>query len=98
MYVEGTVKSTDGSPIPNALIETWETDEHGFYDTQYKDRDHADCRGRLKTDKDGKYGYRAVTPVSYPIPGDVSTLFPCSPMHLLMCVQLPLGSCRKTSI
>jgi hypothetical protein len=30
-----------------------------------------DCRGRLKTDGDGRYGYRAIVPVAYPIPGDV---------------------------
>ncbi|CAL1699689.1 unnamed protein product [Somion occarium] len=70
MYVEGTVRSTDGTPIPDAVIETWEADESGSYDTQYKDRDHPDCRGRLRTDKDGRFGYRAVTPVAYPIPGD----------------------------
>ncbi|THH32636.1 hypothetical protein EUX98_g1565 [Antrodiella citrinella] len=42
----------------------------GFYDTQYSNRQAADCRGRLRSDKDGKYGYRAVVPVCYPIPGD----------------------------
>ncbi|KAH9036216.1 aromatic compound dioxygenase [Lactarius pseudohatsudake] len=46
------------------------TDDKGFYDTQYADRVVADCRGRLVTDKDGKYGYRAIVPVPYPIPGD----------------------------
>lgn len=70
MYVEGRVLSTDGTPIPNATIETWEADDSGFYDVQYKDRAKADCRGRLHTDKDGKYGYRAVVPHAYPIPGD----------------------------
>jgi protocatechuate 3,4-dioxygenase beta subunit len=29
MYVEGRVLSTDGTPIPNATIETWEADENG---------------------------------------------------------------------
>ncbi|KAH8084342.1 aromatic compound dioxygenase [Cristinia sonorae] len=70
MYVEGLVLSTDGTPVPDAVIETWETDELGFYDTQYTDRQAADCRGRLRSDKDGRYGYRAVVPVCYPIPGD----------------------------
>ena len=32
MYVEGRVLSTDGTPIPNASIETWETDAHGKQD------------------------------------------------------------------
>jgi protocatechuate 3,4-dioxygenase beta subunit len=29
MLVEGCVLSTDGTPVPNAVIETWETDENG---------------------------------------------------------------------
>ncbi|KAH9946907.1 aromatic compound dioxygenase [Amylocystis lapponica] len=70
MYVEGRVLSTTGQPIEGAVIETWETDELGFYDTQYADRAQPDCRGRLRSGKDGKYGYRAVVPVAYPIPGD----------------------------
>lgn len=44
----------------------------GYYDVQYAGREIADCRGRLHSDKDGHYGYRAVVPVAYPIPGDVS--------------------------
>ncbi|TBU65983.1 aromatic compound dioxygenase [Dichomitus squalens] len=70
MYVEGRVLSVDGTPIPNATVETWETDANGFYDTQYTTRDRPDCRGRLHSDQDGHFGYRAVVPVAYPIPGD----------------------------
>ena len=44
----------------------------GYYDTQYASREKPDCRGRLKTDSEGRFGYRAVVPVAYPIPGDVS--------------------------
>ena len=46
----------------------------GFYDTQYKTRDKPDCRGRLRTDENGCFAYRAVVPVAYPIPGDVRFL------------------------
>ncbi|OJA14964.1 hypothetical protein AZE42_03216 [Rhizopogon vesiculosus] len=70
MYVEGRILTTDGEPVPNAVIETWETDADGFYDTQYADRSHPDCRGRLRSDDDGRFGYRAVVPVAYPVPGD----------------------------
>jgi len=70
LYVEGRVLDTSGKPVPNATIETWETDENGFYDTQYAERDHPDCRGRLKANSEGYYQYRAVVPVAYPIPGD----------------------------
>lgn len=34
MFVEGFVKDVQGKPIPNAIIDTWETDGHGQYDTQ----------------------------------------------------------------
>jgi protocatechuate 3,4-dioxygenase beta subunit len=74
MYVQGRVLATspngETQPIANAVIETWETDENGFYDTQYSDRDHPDCRGRFRTDSEGRYGFRAVVPVPYPIPND----------------------------
>ncbi|KAI0670514.1 aromatic compound dioxygenase [Trametes maxima] len=97
MYVEGRVLSTDGSPVPNAMIETWETDGHGFYDNQYANRDKPDCRGRIRTDKDGCFGYRAVVPVAYPIPGDgpVGALLlgmgrhNMRPNHLHMMIEAP---------
>lgn len=70
MLVKGRVTNIQGDPVPNATIDTWETDGFGFYDTQYVKRDGPDCRGRLKTDEKGYYQYRAIVPVSYPIPGD----------------------------
>ncbi len=72
MYVQGKVTNTKGEPIPDARIETWETDSEGLYDTQYAGRTRPDCRGRLKSQADGAYAYRAIVPVAYPIPGDVS--------------------------
>jgi protocatechuate 3,4-dioxygenase beta subunit len=70
MFVEGVVTDVQGKPIPNAIIDTWETDGHGQYDTQYDNREFPDCRGRLRSTEDGSYAFRAVVPVSYPIPGD----------------------------
>lgn len=48
----------------------------GYYDTQYADRTRPDCRGRLRTNKDGYFAYRAIVPPPYPIPGDVSVSLP----------------------
>ncbi|EGO03710.1 hypothetical protein SERLA73DRAFT_175311 [Serpula lacrymans var. lacrymans S7.3] len=97
MYVEGSIKTTEGKPVPDAVIETWETDADGFYDTQYADRTHPDCRGRLRSGKDGKFGYRAVVPVAYPIPvdGPVGDLLMAlnrhniRPNHLHMIIEAP---------
>ena len=40
----------------------------GVYDMEYTDRTAPECRGRLRSDGEGKYGYRAIVPVSYAIP------------------------------
>jgi protocatechuate 3,4-dioxygenase beta subunit len=70
MYLEGRVTDIQGKPVQNAIINTWETDGHGLYDTQYDERMEPDCRGRLRTAEDGSYSFRAVVPVSYAIPSD----------------------------
>jgi len=70
MYVEGRVLDSSGKPVPGAVIETWETDDKGYYDVQYAERTAPDCRGRVRTDAEGNFGYRAVVPIAYPIPCD----------------------------
>ncbi|KAF5363161.1 hypothetical protein D9758_008346 [Tetrapyrgos nigripes] len=97
MYVHGKVADTKGNPVANALINAWEADETGSYDAQYEVRDGPECRGRLRTNKDGKYAFRAVVPVSYPVPaeGTVGKLLdtlgrhPFRPAHLHLRVEAP---------
>ena len=63
---------TNGSfSLPILIVGLWRI--LGIYDTQKIVRDVPDCRGRLRTDKDGKYSYRAIVPMAYPVPGDVSS-------------------------
>ncbi|KAF8799572.1 intradiol ring-cleavage dioxygenase [Phlegmacium glaucopus] len=70
MFVEGLVTDIRGKAIPNAIIDTWETDGTGLYDTQYDSREGPECRGRLRSAEDGSYAFRAVVPVPYPIPSN----------------------------
>ncbi|KAF7309404.1 Intradiol RING-cleavage dioxygenase [Mycena indigotica] len=70
MWVEGRVLDMEGNPIPNVLIDTWETDGNGLYDNQYSQRGGPDCRGQVTTTNKGEFSFRAVVPVSYPIPSD----------------------------
>ncbi|KAG8735316.1 hypothetical protein FRC10_010746 [Ceratobasidium sp. 414] len=85
MYVSGKVLGSRGEAVPGAVMDTWETDDQGYYDTQYDNRTEPDCRGRLRTGGNGEYAFRAVVPVAYPIPGDgpapgyetlITTVFP----------------------
>jgi len=68
-WVHGTVADTGGRPVPDALIEVWESDEEGFYDVQYPDG-RTGARGHLRTDDHGAFRFWALTPVPYPIPHD----------------------------
>jgi len=68
-WVEGTVKDTDGNPVPNARIEVWEADEDGLYDVQYTD-DRVAGRAHLYSDDQGEYSFWGLTPTPYPIPHD----------------------------
>ncbi|KAJ7588072.1 intradiol ring-cleavage dioxygenase [Mycena floridula] len=97
MWVEGRVTDTKGNPVPNALIDTWETDGNGLYDVQYDKRDGPECRGRFFSQEDGSYSFRAIVPVAYAIPGDgpVGKLVTklgrhiFRPSHLHMMIEAP---------
>jgi hydroxyquinol 1,2-dioxygenase len=68
-WVEGSVRDTDGAPLPGAALEVWECDEDGLYDVQHEDERTA-ARGRLRADERGEFSFWALTPVPYPIPHD----------------------------
>ncbi|HEU5369466.1 MAG TPA: intradiol ring-cleavage dioxygenase, partial [Ktedonobacterales bacterium] len=68
--VSGSVCSTDGTPIPNALLDVWETNENGLYEQQDPEQPDMNLRGKFCTDSEGRYHFLAIKPVSYPIPDD----------------------------
>ncbi|KZO97624.1 aromatic compound dioxygenase [Calocera viscosa TUFC12733] len=70
LFIALRVLDTHGKPIAGAKVETWETDEEGFYDVQYEGREFPDCRGRLVSREDGAVEFWGVVPVAYPIPSD----------------------------
>lgn len=68
---EGTVKDLDGNPIEGARIDVWSDSEDGFYDVQQPDvQPKYNNRGMFTTGPDGRYRFRGIKPVSYPIPDD----------------------------
>ncbi|KAF2154132.1 cathecol 1,2-dioxygenase [Myriangium duriaei CBS 260.36] len=70
LLVTCTVKDTKGHPVDGVSIDVWETDSKGFYDVQYAGRDKPDGRAVLKSDNEGRFWFRGIVPVPYPIPSD----------------------------
>lgn len=68
--VMGRVLSTDGTPIPDAMLDIWETNENGLYEQQDPDQPDMNLRGKFRTDSEGRYRFVGIKPVSYPIPDD----------------------------
>jgi protocatechuate 3,4-dioxygenase beta subunit len=66
----GRVTANDGRPIPNALIQVWQTSEHGLYDLQTHGLGGTDLRANFRADADGRYWFRTVRPLGYSIPMD----------------------------
>ncbi len=67
-YVHGRVLDVDGKPIVGAELDVWQNDAEGFYDVQRPGASYA--RGKFTTDAEGRFGFRTIRPVSYPIPTD----------------------------
>ena len=65
-----SVKDTNGNPVSDVKIDIWETDSSGHYDVQHADRDAPSERCVMKSDEQGKFWFKAIKPVSYPIPHD----------------------------
>ncbi len=70
VVVTGRVLSTDGAPIPDALLDVWETDENGLYEQQDPEQPEMNLRGKFRTDSEGRYCFVGIKPVSYAIPDD----------------------------
>jgi protocatechuate 3,4-dioxygenase beta subunit len=68
--VSGRVLATDGTPIANATLDVWETNENGMYDQQDQAQSDMNLRGKFRTDHQGRYKFVGIRPVPYPIPDD----------------------------
>ncbi|HVB06268.1 MAG TPA: dioxygenase [Acidimicrobiales bacterium] len=68
LHFAGEVRGPAGEAVAGALVDTWQSDTEGFYDTQ---RDEGTrLRARLRTDAEGRFSFWSVVPSSYPIPQD----------------------------
>jgi hydroxyquinol 1,2-dioxygenase len=70
LYVHGTVRDLDGAPVAGAVLDVWQADNEGLYESQHADVDEARLRGKYRTRDDGGYCLRTVAPLGYTIPMD----------------------------
>ncbi|WP_213956513.1 intradiol ring-cleavage dioxygenase [Variovorax sp. dw_954] len=97
LFVNATVRGTDGKPVAGAVVDVWEADAEGFYDLQRPDMDHPEGRAVFHTDGEGRVYFKAVLPVAYPIPTDgpvgamleATKRHPWRPAHVHFIIQAP---------
>jgi catechol 1,2-dioxygenase len=71
VVVRGVVSDPEGMPVAGATVDVWQNATNGFYAVQQPGAQHPhNLRGVYRTDAEGRYEFRAVRPVPYPIPGD----------------------------
>src|SRR5579883_401789 len=111
--VMGRVLSTDGTPIPGALLDVWETDENGLYEQQDPEQPDMNLRGKFRTDSQGRYCFVVSnqSPIPYPTMGrsgnccahwgvtPIARLTStCSFQPKALCRSPPISSSRATLI
>ena len=69
LYVHGTVRDVDGKPVAGAVLDVWQADADGMYESQLP-VDEARLRAKYTTREDGSYCVRTIAAVGYPIPMD----------------------------
>ena len=70
LEMSGRVLGADGRPVAGAIVDVWQTAANGLYDVQDPEQPPYNLRGRFRTGADGRYRFRTIRPVSYPVPTD----------------------------
>jgi catechol 1,2-dioxygenase len=90
LFVTGTVVDQQGLPVAGAEVDVWHASPVGLYENQDAAQADMNLRGKLTTDDRGRFWFRTVKMVGYPIPtnGIVGRLLkaqhrhPYRPAHL----------------
>jgi catechol 1,2-dioxygenase len=90
LFVTARVVDQAGNPLPGAEVDIWHASPVGLYENQDSEQAEMNLRGKFTTDADGRFWFRSVMMVGYPIPtnGVVGRLLrlqdrhPYRPAHL----------------
>jgi hydroxyquinol 1,2-dioxygenase len=94
-FYSGRLLDLEGEPIVGGMLDVWSGDGEGTYDMQMPGQEQMQCRG--SSDAGGRYRFRSIRPVYYPIPtdGPVGDMLrrmgrhPNRPGHIHMIVSAP---------
>ncbi|CUU13982.1 catechol 1,2-dioxygenase [Bradyrhizobium sp. JR7.2] len=70
LFVSARVVDKDGRPVADAEVDVWHASPVGLYENQDPDQADMNLRGKFTTDQDGRFAFRSVMMVGYPIPTD----------------------------
>ena len=70
LIVSGTVGSTTGEPLPDAVVDVWQTGPDGGYDLWDPRQPAYNFRGRMRVDEAGGYEFQTMVPKPYTVPND----------------------------
>src|SRR3954453_13394382 len=62
LYLHGTVRDLAGNPVPNAVLDVWQADTEGAYESQVPDLDEARLRAKYTTREDASNSGRTTRP------------------------------------
>ena len=106
VLVRGTVTDDRATPLPGAVVDTWQADGAGEYPVTQEGQDRMDLRGIFETDAEGRYWYTTILPRPYTVPydGPVGALLRAGnrhawrPAHLHFIVRAPGMSSITTEV
>ena len=83
LFVSGRVVDKDDRPVAGAEVDVWHASPVGLYENQDPDQADMNLRGKFTTDQDGRFAFRSVMMVGYPIPtnGVVGRLLKAQSRH-----------------
>ena len=97
LFVSARVVDETGAPVAGAEVDVWHASPVGLYENQDPEQAEMNLRGKFATDPDGRFWFRSVMMVGYPIPTDgvVGRLLrqqhrhPYRPAHLHALISKP---------
>jgi catechol 1,2-dioxygenase len=70
MFVRGQLVDLNGEAVGDAEVDVWQCSPAGLYENQDPEQPTMNLRGKLTSDAAGRFWFRSVKPIGYPIPTD----------------------------